>query len=58
VRDHEFILGVNQEESESLAETLQAMEFKGAPAREIDAYEATWVKEHELMTFDEGRRAP
>ena len=54
VRDHEFILGVN-EDVEPLAETLQAMEQKGATGAEIDQYEATWVKEHKLMTFDEGR---
>jgi isocitrate lyase len=53
VRDHEFILGVT-EETEPLAETLQAMELKGAPGQEIDAYEANWVKEHQLVTFDEG----
>ena len=52
VRDHEFILGVTQE-AEPLAETLQAMEFEGASGKEIDLYEAKWVKEHELMTFDE-----
>ena len=53
VHDHEFILGINREESEPLAEKLQAMELEGAPASEIDAYEAKWVKDHELMTFDE-----
>lgn len=53
VRDHEFILGVT-EEAKPLAETLQAMEFKGASSQEIDAYEANWVKEHQLVTFDEG----
>lgn len=53
VRDHEFILGVNTE-SEPLAETLQAMEMEGAAGQEIDEYEAKWVKEHELMTIDEG----
>ena len=52
VRDHEFILGVN-EDTEPLAETLQAMELDGVTGAEIDAYEAGWVKEHELMTFDE-----
>ena len=52
VRDHEFILGVNQE-VESLAETLQAMELDGASGQEINTFEAKWVKEHELMTFDE-----
>lgn len=53
VRDHEFILGVT-EDVEPLAETLQAMEMEGASGEEIDRYEATWVKEHELVTFDEG----
>ena len=52
VRDHEFVLGVNQD-GEPLAETLQAMELKGASGAEIDDYEAQWVKDHELMTFDE-----
>ena len=53
VRDHEYILGVS-EEVEPLAETLQAMELDGATGEEIDSYEAKWVKEHNLMTFDEG----
>ena len=53
VRDHEFILGVN-EEVEPLAETLQAMEMEGASGEEIDRFEAQWVKDHKLMTFDEG----
>ncbi|KAL4758629.1 methylisocitrate lyase ICL2 [Aspergillus foveolatus] len=52
VRDHEFILGVT-EESEPLAETLQAMEREGAAPSEIDAFELDWVKRHKLMTFDE-----
>ncbi|KAF2873291.1 isocitrate lyase [Massariosphaeria phaeospora] len=52
VRDHEFIMGVT-EESEPLAETLQNMEAAGAPGKEIDAYEAAWVKKHKLVTFDE-----
>lgn len=52
-RDHEFILGVT-EDAEPLAETLQAMESKGAKGEEIDAYEANWVKTHKLLTFDEG----
>ena len=53
VRDHEYILGVI-EEVEPLAETLQAMDLKGASGEEIDKYEAEWVKEHKLVTFDEG----
>ena len=55
VRDHEYILGVN-EDSEPLAEILQAMELEGASGNEIDAYEAKWVKEHELMSFDDAVR--
>lgn len=54
VRDHEFILGVT-EQSEPLAEQLQAMELKGATGPEIDAFEAQWVKSHKLCTFDEGK---
>lgn len=53
VRDHEYILGVN-ENAEPLAETLQDMELKGVSGKEIDEFEAKWVKEHKLMTFDEG----
>ena len=52
VRDHEYILGVN-EDVEPLAETLQTMELEGAAGAEIDEYEAKWVKAHKLMTFDE-----
>jgi isocitrate lyase len=52
VRDHEFILGVTQDAA-PLAETLQAMELKGAPGSEIDKFEAAWVKKHKLVTFDE-----
>lgn len=54
VRDHEYILGVN-ENVEPLAETLQEMELKGISGKEIDEFEAKWVKEHKLMTFDEGK---
>lgn len=54
VRDHEFILGVT-EDVEPLAETLQAMEQKGASGSEIDQFEAEWVKPNRLVTFDEGR---
>lgn len=57
VRDHEFILGVT-EETEPLAETLQAMEREGASSAEIDAYELDWVKRHKLVTFDEGMLSP
>lgn len=52
VRDHEFILGVT-EDTDPLAETLQAMELNGIPGPEIDKYEADWVKKHKLVTFDE-----
>ncbi|KAG9533561.1 isocitrate lyase 2, partial [Aureobasidium melanogenum] len=51
-RDHEYILG-STEDIEPLAETLQVMEMNGATGAEIDAYEAKWVKEHKLVTFDE-----
>ena len=54
VRDHEFILGVT-EESEPLAETLQAMEMEGASGEEVNIFEAEWVKKHKLVTFDEGK---
>ncbi|MCJ1476089.1 hypothetical protein MMC13_004754 [Lambiella insularis] len=53
-RDHEYILGVT-EDVEPLAETLQVMDFKGATGEEIDKFEAAWVKQHKLVTFDEGR---
>ena len=53
VRDHEFIMGVT-EETEPLAETLQNMEMQGAQGKEIDQFEAAWVKKHKLVTFDEG----
>jgi len=57
VRDHEFILGVT-EEVEPLADTLQELEQNGATSAEIDAYEADWVKNHKLSTFDEGTSQP
>ncbi|KAH0541790.1 hypothetical protein FGG08_003745 [Glutinoglossum americanum] len=53
VRDHEFILGVTEEATEPLAEVIQEMEMQGASGAEIDAFEAKWVKKHELVTFDE-----
>jgi isocitrate lyase len=53
VRDHEFILGVT-ENSEPLAETLQRMESEGIAGAKIDKFELQWVKEHRLVTFDEG----
>ncbi|KAL8780147.1 MAG: hypothetical protein Q9213_006602 [Squamulea squamosa] len=51
-RDHEYILGVT-EDSEPLAETLQEMDSRGAIGSKIDQYEAQWVKDHKLVTFDE-----
>lgn len=57
VRDHEFILGV-VEDAEPLAETLQRMELEGVLGEEIDAFEAKWVKDHKLYTFDEGNLPP
>ncbi|KAK3331218.1 isocitrate lyase [Apodospora peruviana] len=53
VRDHEFILGVADPAVEALAETLATMESQGASGPEIDAYEAEWVKNSKLVTFDE-----
>jgi isocitrate lyase len=53
VRDHEFILGITDPSLEPLAETLQAMEARGASGKEIDAFEAQWVKSAKLVTFDE-----
>lgn len=55
-RDHEYILGVT-EDVEPLADTLQVMEMEGASSAEIDAFEARWVKEHKLVTFDEAAEA-
>ena len=57
VRDHQYILGVT-ENVEPLAEVLQSMEARGAPGSEIDQFEASWVKQHDLMTFDEGALSP
>lgn len=56
VRDHEYILGVT-EDTEPLAETLQAMEFRGAPGADVDSFEADWVKKHKLVTLDEAVEA-
>ncbi|KAI7717806.1 Methylisocitrate lyase [Hortaea werneckii] len=52
-RDHEYILGVTDESIPPLAETLQVMETQGASSAEIDAYESDFVKNHQLVTFDE-----
>ena len=56
VRDHEYILGVAGD-TEPLAEILQQMELDGAPGSEIDKFEAAWVKDHKLVTFDEAVEA-
>jgi isocitrate lyase len=56
VRDHEYILGV-AEDTEPLAETLQAMELRGVPGADIDEFEAEWVKTHKLITLDEAIEA-
>ena len=56
VRDHEYILGV-MEDTEPLSEVLQAMELNGAEGPEIDAFEAKWVKDHKLVSFDEAVEA-
>lgn len=53
VRDHEFILGVAEEGLAPLAETIQAMELSGATGAEIDKFEADWVKNTKLVSFDE-----
>ncbi|KAI0475747.1 isocitrate lyase [Xylariaceae sp. FL0804] len=52
-RDHEFILGVADRDVAPLAETLQAMEARGATGAELDAFEADWVRRTPLVTFDE-----
>lgn len=51
-RDHAFIKGVTKP-TEPLAETIQVMESNGASGADIDTYEATWVKSHQLLTFDQ-----
>ncbi|KAI9892483.1 MAG: hypothetical protein M1814_001440 [Vezdaea aestivalis] len=53
IRDHEYILGVNNESITPLALELQNMELNGASASNIDQYEVEWVKSHKLVTFDE-----
>ncbi|SZE99814.1 unnamed protein product [Blumeria hordei] len=53
VRDHEFILGVMDENLAPLAETLQTMERSGASASEINRYEVEWMKKVNLMSCDE-----
>lgn len=56
-RDHEFILGLAETDVQPLSETLQRMEHEGASGPEIDAFEAQWVKQHKLVTFDEAALA-
>ncbi|KAK3706653.1 mitochondrial 2-methylisocitrate lyase [Vermiconidia calcicola] len=56
-RDHEFILGVTEEDVEPLAETLQVMEMEGATSDEVNRFEADWVKKHKMVTFDEAAEA-
>lgn len=53
VRDHEFILGVADRSIKPLAEALQEMEARGASGPDIDTFEAEWVKDTKLVTFDE-----
>ncbi|KAL8407463.1 hypothetical protein RB594_006332 [Gaeumannomyces avenae] len=57
VRDHEFILGVADPAVEPLAETLQAMEARGAAPAEMDAFEAAFSRDTPLVTFDEAAAA-
>ncbi|KAI1109492.1 isocitrate lyase [Nemania sp. NC0429] len=52
-RDHEFILGVARADAAPLAQALQEMEANGVSGAEIDAFEAAWYKDNELVTFDE-----
>jgi isocitrate lyase len=56
VRDHEYVLGVT-EETEPLSEVLQQMELDGASGAQIDKFEAKWVKDHKLVSFDEAVEA-
>jgi isocitrate lyase len=51
-RDHAFIKGITKP-TDPLAETIQQMESQGASGPEIDQFEASWVKNHKLLTFDE-----
>lgn len=53
MRDHEFILGVADPSVKPLAEAIQSMEAQGASASEIDLFEAKWVRNTKLVTFDE-----
>lgn len=53
VRDHEFILGI-AEDVKPLSEVLYELEKSGAGGAEINKAEAEWVKNHKMVTFDEG----
>lgn len=53
VRDHEFILGI-AEDVKPLSEVLYELEKGGAGGAEINKAEAEWVKNHKMVTFDEG----
>jgi isocitrate lyase len=55
-RDHEYILGIT-DNTEPLAEVLQAMEANGATGTEIDNFEAAWIEQYPLVTFDEAVEA-
>jgi isocitrate lyase len=55
-RDHEFILGVTKETT-PLAESLMEMEARGAEVNEINDFELKWLKDHPLVSFDEGKKA-
>ncbi|KAN0063453.1 mitochondrial 2-methylisocitrate lyase [Thecaphora frezii] len=54
-RDHEFIKGAYGLERgrASLADTLAALEARGASGEQMDAAEKEWMEACELMTFDE-----
>ncbi|PHH66718.1 hypothetical protein CDD82_1525 [Ophiocordyceps australis] len=55
-RDHEFILGVADPalvDAEPLADALYAMEARGAAPAQIDAFEARWLANASLVTFDQ-----
>lgn len=55
-RDHEFVLGVEtwQGEKAGLAEEISKAERDGADGAAIDAIEAKWMGDVELVTFDQG----
>ncbi|CAK7275515.1 mitochondrial 2-methylisocitrate lyase [Sporothrix epigloea] len=53
VRDHEFILGVTDPSVQPLAATIHEMEAGGASGAEVNDFEAFWVKNTKMFTFDE-----